>query len=137
MQTFLPFPDFIATAKSLDWRRLGKQRVEAKQILDILEDRTIKKGWRNHPAVLMWVGHVDALKAYFNVISREWVNRGYRHNMGFFEHDQPVMPAWFGNQEFHKAHRSNLVRKDQAFYQPKFPDVDGSLPYIWPTESSK
>ncbi|HSR28205.1 MAG TPA: cytoplasmic protein, partial [Actinomycetes bacterium] len=27
MQTFLPFPDFAASARSLDQRRLGKQRV--------------------------------------------------------------------------------------------------------------
>jgi len=35
MQTFLPFPDFAESAKCLDNRRLGKQRVEAKQILRI------------------------------------------------------------------------------------------------------
>jgi hypothetical protein len=33
MQTFLPLPDFIESAKVLDYKRLGKQRVEAWQIL--------------------------------------------------------------------------------------------------------
>lgn len=35
MQTFLPYPDFALSAKVLDNKRLGKQRLEAKQILEI------------------------------------------------------------------------------------------------------
>lgn len=35
--TFLPFKDFEASVKSLDNKRLGKQRVEAKQIINLLE----------------------------------------------------------------------------------------------------
>lgn len=35
MQTFLPYPDFAESAKVLDNGRLGKQRLEAKQILQI------------------------------------------------------------------------------------------------------
>lgn len=35
MITFLPYPDFEKSAKVLDWRRLGKQRPETKQILEI------------------------------------------------------------------------------------------------------
>ncbi|MDQ1681515.1 MAG: hypothetical protein QOH99_56, partial [Frankiaceae bacterium] len=33
MQTFLPYADFGASARVLDDRRLGKQRVETLQIL--------------------------------------------------------------------------------------------------------
>ena len=61
MQTFLPHPNIRKSLKSLDSRRLGKQRVEAHQILNILLNRTKTKGWRNHPAVKMWKGHVNAL----------------------------------------------------------------------------
>lgn len=35
MQTFLPYSSFEESAKCLDNKRLGKQRVEAKQILEI------------------------------------------------------------------------------------------------------
>lgn len=35
MNTFLPYPSFDESAKCLDYKRLGKQRVEAKQILEI------------------------------------------------------------------------------------------------------
>jgi hypothetical protein len=46
LQTFLPYADFVKTAKCLDYRRLGKQRVEAFQILNILEGKTTKAGWK-------------------------------------------------------------------------------------------
>ena len=36
MQTFLPYPSFYFSAKSLDNKRLGKQRVEVLQILKTL-----------------------------------------------------------------------------------------------------
>ena len=52
MQTFLPYANFEDSAKVLDWRRLGKQRVEADQILNIISGKTEKLGWRNHPPVL-------------------------------------------------------------------------------------
>ncbi len=52
MQTFLPYPDFKRSAKVLDYRRLGKQRVEALQILKALQVENY--GWRNHPIVKMW-----------------------------------------------------------------------------------
>ena len=51
MQTFLPYPDFTASAAALDPRRLGKQRVEALQVLRGLT--VAGYGWRHHPAVRM------------------------------------------------------------------------------------
>jgi hypothetical protein len=66
MQTFLPYANVKKSVKCLDSKRLGKQRVEAFQILNILLNRTKTSGWRNHPAVKMWKGHENALKVYFN-----------------------------------------------------------------------
>ena len=37
MQTFLPYADFERSAKSLDYKRLGKQRVEAMQLIKAIE----------------------------------------------------------------------------------------------------
>ena len=50
MQTFLPYPDFKQSAACLDYRRLGKQRVEGVQILKkILGEKSLNgkpyKGW--------------------------------------------------------------------------------------------
>jgi len=135
MQTFLPYPSFSASAEVLDWRRLGKQRVEAKQIYLALSNPTY--GWQNHPAVKMWRGYTGALAHYGEVVCTEWVKRGYKDTLlpWFQERSVPVrfFPAWHGCDRFHRAHQSNLIRKDPAFYGPKFPGVPADLPYIWPT----
>ena len=133
MQTFLPYPDFEASAKVLDWRRLGKQRVEAFQILNILMERTDRKGWRNHPAVLMWKGYEGALKHYMNTMIQEWVSRGYRNTMQIeLVNFRDMLPHWVGSEALHASHRSNLLRKDPTYYGA-FGWAEGpNLPYVWP-----
>jgi hypothetical protein len=141
MQTFLPYADFTLSAKALDWRRLGKQRLEGKQILKILNGDTGKKGgWVNHPATRMWRGHRGALKRYVQVIINEWKMRGYKNTiiLDDFADDETTMPKWFGRPDFHTAHQSNLVRKQllnkskiDRDYAKMF-SVSGDLPYIWP-----
>ena len=134
MQTFLPLPDFRESARVLDWRRLGKQRVEVKQPLNALEGRS--KGWTNHPATNMWRGYETALRAYGDVIIGEWVRRGYNNNMSpFLPQDEAVIysyPPWFGDPAFHRSHRSNLLRKDPKWYG-QFWDERADLEYVWPT----
>ena len=68
MQTFLPTRNFRTSAKLLDYRRLGKQRVEGLQLINSLSPDYDKKGWLNHPARLMWVGYENALKHYTNIM---------------------------------------------------------------------
>lgn len=133
MQTFLPYDDFQKSVEVLDYKRLGKQRVETFQVLNILLDRTPTKGWRNHPVTLMWTGYESALKLYQNITIREWVNRGYKNNMQYeeIESNSVIMPAWFGNDEFHRSHRSNLLRKDFNYYSQYF-DEPSDLEYYWP-----
>ena len=67
VNTFLPWPDYNKTAKSLDDKRLGKQRVEALQILRA--NLGLTKGWRNHPAAVMWRGHEGSLIEYIYAMS--------------------------------------------------------------------
>ena len=67
MQTFLPHTDLKKSLQSLDYKRLGKQRVETHQLLNVLLNRTKTKGWRNHPICKMWKGYENALKLYFNL----------------------------------------------------------------------
>lgn len=140
MQTFLPVADFVATSKCLDYRRLGKQRLEAMQLIkttELLENDDYnlpaKMGWVNHPARKMWVGYLDALKLYCNVMIDEWVSRGYKNTM--LKYTVPsniIYPTWFGDDKFHSSHRSNLLRKDNIFYS-KFNWKEGpDLPYYWP-----
>lgn len=133
MQTFLPYADFQKSVEVLDYKRLGKQRVETFQVLNILTGRTTTKGWRNHPVTLMWTGYESALKLYQNITIREWVKRGYNNNMAYEEiiPGTLVMPKWLGNEEFHRSHRSNLLRKDFQYYSQYFDDPD-NIDYYWP-----
>lgn len=133
MQTFLPHPDFAASARVLDYKRLGKQRVETKQILMALTGQI--KGWRSHPATKMWTGHEQALARYGVAICREWRARGYRDTLlPYFEavaSDQPA-PSWLGDSRIHASHRSNLLRKDMPFYGRYGWCEPSDLPYVWP-----
>ena len=135
MQTFLPYSDFLKTAKCLDYRRLGKQRVEAWQIYQAITNSNY--GWQNHPIVNMWRGFEQALLRYGMSICEEWKIRNYKDNMlklfvGNYDINKDVgNPIWIGNKQFHASHRSNLLRKDKEYYGKfnwKEPD---NLPYVW------
>ena len=130
MQTFLPLPDFKETAKVLDRARLGKQRVEAWQILRALNGES--RGWANHPAVRMWAGYEGALCEYGRVVCFEWRERGYVDNMyDRFPNMPIILPSWLGDSRLHTSHQSNLIRKYPEHYKEHFPDVEDNIPYYW------
>ena len=130
MQTFLPIPDFQETARALDYRRLGKQRVEAMQILKALRGESL--GWRNHPAVKMWRGFEEALETYQFVMIEEWKRRGYRNTMIARNFKDYQLPPWFGREDFHIAHKSNLLVKNYEYYVKHFGnEIPLDLPYVW------
>ncbi len=133
MQTFLPYPDFQQTVKCLDWRRLGKQRVEAKQILSVISPTYQHRGWINHPAAKMWRGYSCALTIYMNACIQEWIKRGYNNTMQVIPVQYEVVyPPWLGNEHFHASHRSNLLRKDAIWYGQFGWLEHRDLPYVWP-----
>ena len=151
MQTFLPYPDFAASAAALDAKRLGKQRVETLQVVRALTRPTY--GWKRHPAVRMWAGHAEGVAAYGMAVCLEWVARGGADTVaGTMGVDlaaaglPPVprtqhelarvagLPAWIGDERVHVSHQAALVRKDPAFYGELFPGVDPELPYFWPVD---
>lgn len=148
VQTFLPYADFEASARALDPKRLGKQRVEG---LQVLRGLTVPGyGWRHHPAVKMWRGHVEALGRYSLTCCEVWVERGFGDTCAATIADDlaragvlrvrtqaelaevGALPRWLGDEDFHRSHRSSLLRKDPTFYGPRFPGVPDDLPYVWP-----
>ena len=132
MQTFLPYANFEKTAQCLDYKRLGKQRVEAWQIYQIVSGKRTKGGWINHPAVNMWRGFSNLLAYYYNDILDEWIKRGYKNNMKYIMVPPSITePLWLGNKDFHDSHKSNLLRKDPVFYTQYMWDVPNNLDYIW------
>jgi hypothetical protein len=149
VQTYLPYADFAATARVLDQPRLGKQCVEALQVLRAL---TVPGyGWRHHPAARMWTGYEEALTRYGLEICRQWSSLGRPDTCAASlvaelraaksidtPRDQATLaeagalPPWLGDADFHRGHQSALVRKDPAHYGRLVPDVPNDLPYVWP-----
>lgn len=159
MQTFLPYPDFAKSAATLDRQRLGKMRIEPLQLLGAMMEGA--RGWTRHPATLMYREHPGALVAYQDAICHEWTEvRGYKdtcrdkmaalycdlmRSRGHAEDEIPGllararegrtedMPSWLGDEDFHRSHRSTLLRKDPVFYAPKFEtDLADDIECIWP-----
>ena len=134
MQTFLPNKSFEETAKVLDWRRLGKQRVEGMQIINAINNPK-QKGWVNHPVTVMWRPYVECLKLYTNTIITEWIKRGYNNTMTLYDIklnlDMVDIPHWLGNEKFHSSHRANLLRKDYDYYSQFGWNEDPDSPYVW------
>jgi hypothetical protein len=148
MQTFLPYPDFERSARTLDFKRLGKQRVECIQVVRALTRSGY--GWRHHPAVLMWRGYEEALGRYAFTCCAVWAELGFADTCAatvgadlaeagvLSVRSQPALaaasalPPWLGDEDFHRSHQSSLLRKDPAHYGPLFPGVPDDLEYVWP-----
>ncbi|GAB7049662.1 MSMEG_6728 family protein [Catenuloplanes indicus] len=153
MQTFLPYPNFLESARVLDGKRLGKQRAETLQVLRGLTRPGY--GWRNHPAVKMWRGFEEALVRYGLDVCVAWQERGHADTVAVTliadyaagRRESPAdvtirsqaqlervcaVPPWLGDDAFHLSHRSSLLQKDPDHYGPIFGDIPADLPYVWP-----
>ena len=130
MQTFLPYPDFVKSSKVLDNKRLGRQRAE---VLTLLRGK-----WANLPASKIWRGYEYQLAEYGLAVCEEWKRRGYKDNTAEKirneqkKHKDNGFPEWFGNRKFHRAHKSNLLRKNPTHYKKYFKNIQDNLPYVWP-----
>lgn len=132
--TFLPFPDFKQSISVLDTKRLGKQRVEASQILKAIRNGG---GYAKHPATKMWIGYENALCQYYNICLDEWESRGFTNNMVRENIAGEIVYPWYiGWEIFHNSHKASLYRKDTEFYSCKFKDLESiyiNRGYIWPS----
>lgn len=134
MMTFLPYPDFAASARVLDPVRLGNQRREA---LACIKSITRESGWRHHPVSKMWRLYPDALRAYYNAICTEWIERGKTHHL---PRDLRVpatirMPWWLGDERLHSSHRAALLFKNADWYRGFGWEEEPRIDYWYPVRS--
>ena len=88
----------------------------------------------------MWKGYEEALGAYGLVMVDEWVRRGSPdtvapqiiEELGKKPRRNARRPPWLGDEAFHRAHRSNLLRKDPEWYGRLWPEEPDDLEYVWP-----
>lgn len=138
MQTFLPYKNFQRTAQCLDDKRLFKQLVEARQIINIITTGKTKsgrkyRGFVNHPAKFMWEKYPDALKEYANEMLGEIRKRGkVKTKMRLLKNKKTDYPKWLGNSKFHSSHRAALLKKDFKWYKQFAWKEKPRIDYIWP-----
>lgn len=148
---------FKKTALILDNKRLGKQRVEARDILVILGNKKpswmskkqfhfLLRRYSNHPAVKQWKDSEYFLFMYLVFIVFYWKFKGYKDNClkqaekFVFKETKLFLnnkfPEFVFNQRFITAHRSNLLRKDLIYYR-KFFHCKKDLSYLWYNTETK
>jgi hypothetical protein len=151
VQTFVPYADFEKTMRTLDTKRLGKQRVEVIQIVRAL---TVPGyAWSSHPAVLMWKGYEEALGRYGLTACAVWTERGFGDSCaativadlraaGVTSIRQyaelaaaDALPGWLFDEAVQLSHRSSLLRKDPEYYGLLFPETPTDVDYVWPVRS--
>lgn len=135
MQTFLPYRDIELSLQCLDKGRLGKQRVEAKQILDLVLGKKTNN-WINHPAVRMWIGYEGYLIDYYNKSLEIFADVGGNNIklINITNDFEKKEPKWLGDERLHISHRCNLLRKNFKHYFEYFGNTyDVNAPYWWPS----
>lgn len=140
MQTFLPDKFYPYSARYLDNKRLGKQRVETLQILNTLSGRS--KGWKYHPAVRMWKNFEQQLVIYGLVVCGEWISRGFKdtckqkiieYKYLYFDFKTiNCCPPWLGDERFHSSHRAALLKKNFEWYSQFNWKEEPVINYYWP-----
>ena len=110
-------------------------------MLQILNALLNNGGWKNHSAVKMWRGYEATLIEYGFAICDEWRHvRRYKDTCAGKLTDIMLVSGynksndllWLGDEAFHLAHKSNLIRKLPGHYGKLWPDVPADLPYVWP-----
>lgn len=142
MQTFLPDPSYTLSAAYLDRQRLGKQRVEAFMLLQLLvlpDAERQQRPWGNHPVVRLWLGYPEALWYYLRCMSLEWIARGYKDTrleaaatLMETHHITPLITQWpTFSPALHASHRAALLYKDLAHYSRFSWTETPAIHYVW------
>lgn len=133
MQTFLPIDNYLESMRCLDKSRLGNQVWREGITL-------IRGGWKNHPASKMWRGHEYHLGLYLLAGCQVLAERGKEYpeiikkiKTEMEKHKNTGPPPWFGNEQFHKSHRSKLLFKNKQWYSQFGWTEPDNLEYVWPT----
>lgn len=160
MQVFLPEANFAKCAKVLDTKRLVKQLLEGRQIMNVLAGESTTKGWHNHPAVKMFTGYEKTLYQYLKAIRDEMQSRNYKWENNWsviqdlydrhFADDPQAAPHWMvDNEEFARVlttHRGRLWEKNPEHYAQykdegrvfmKYVCCPDKCTYYWTTHAQK
>lgn len=135
--TLFPNIGFFKSLRPLDDARLSKQRQDALRILKgLMGDPEVP----HHLSQDGWVGFEYPLGVYGMSACSEWQNkRGHRDRLAFEIHEilesmphEMTVPPWMEDLNFHRSHRSYLIRKWPQHYAPMWPNTPENMPLLWP-----
>lgn len=101
----------LETAQILDKRRLNKQIIECRQILDALNG---KKAWSNHPCTLQYKEHTNWLNLYLWCLEC-YTNGRVEDAQGHSDVAELARPN-FHTEEFFNQMKRRLYTKDPVHY---------------------
>lgn len=110
MQVFVPYSSPIDVAKCLDRKRLHKQVLECRQILNAISGTS--KAWANHPVVKMYREHKMWLYYYMNCLACFCYGGPPQYWSDLADMCKPS----FLIEEFQVQHRRRLYTKDPVHY---------------------
>jgi hypothetical protein len=111
MQIFIIGTPF-ETAMALDSKRLHKQIVECRQILDALNG---KSAWSNHPCVLQYRGYEKWLEHYHDCLL--FFKRGYYDLAKIESHyAADCHPVEWHTDDYYEQMKRRLYTKDPIYY---------------------
>ena len=113
MQIFLPFKDVYKTAICLDPRRLNKQIIECKQILNVY--RGISKAWMNHPITKMYKNYSAFIEIYMHCLIA--VKNGHHIDAQKIAMTSHILIPSFITDEYCDNMKRRLYTKDPIFYK--------------------
>lgn len=134
MQVFMPYVDPKTSASVLDTKRLGKQRVEIKYMLEVMYGMW---PYRKHPIIEMWWDYPKYLEQIYYYCVQEWASRGFKNTMPDkirYALSDPCTkyepPPWL--RDYTPQYQGLLLYKDFEFYKDKFPGVEpiDKIPYL-------
>lgn len=113
MQVFITSKNPIETVKVLDNRRLNKQIIECRQILNAINGQT--KAWKNHPCTLQYKNHKSWLICYLYCL--EYYKRGNIDDALFCSNKCFEMVPNFHDDEYLNQMKRRLYTKDNNHYK--------------------
>lgn len=101
------------TAQALDKRRLRKQIIECRQILDALNGKT--KAWRNHPATVQYEGYEPYLEYYADCLIH-YLNGMHIHAYNASLYAETYFKPLFHTEPYYDSMKQRLYTKDPVHY---------------------
>lgn len=132
MQVFIVGTPF-ETAEALDVRRINKQIIENKQIMDAILGTG--KGWFNHPVVKSYKNHFQWL--YHYNLCLFWYQRGDKPMAKKMSEQSMAFKPNFHTEEYFNQMKRRLYTKNNQYYSQWAELGESDCNWYWSDDESK